>query len=166
MAGTTIKITVDDKSVQSAFARLVAAGGPVIGAMKNIGEALVASTQARFPEEKDPDGNPWEPLNVLYAKGKKGPGILRESLQLQMSIVWQLDGDTLLVGSNKIYAAVQQLGAVIVPVNAGALHFWLGDEEVFAQKVVIPARPYLGLSDDDRIEIVAIIEDHIRMAIP
>ncbi|MFN8992485.1 MAG: phage virion morphogenesis protein, partial [Pseudomonadota bacterium] len=35
---------------------------------------------------------------------------------------------------------------------------------VFARSVSIPARPWLGVSDADRAEIMAIFQDHARRA--
>ena len=50
-------------------------------------------------------------------------------------------------GSGLIYAAIHQLGGTIVPKAAKALVFTGADGSlVFAQKVTIPARPYLGVS--------------------
>ena len=53
------------------------------------------------------------------------------------------------IGSNKIYAAVHQFGATITPKSGQYLTFWMGGRLVKARSVTIPARPYLGISDDD-----------------
>lgn len=53
-------------------------------------------------------------------------------------------------GSNKIYAAVHRFGAVIRPKTAEAVRFRLASGLVRARSVTIPARPYLGLSAEDR----------------
>lgn len=103
---------------------------------------LLNATLARFHTARDPDGNPWAPLNPLYAETKQGPGILRERGGLTGSIVYQVSGDTVSIGSNRIYAAVRQRGAVIVPKNAKALHFMLGGHPVTVKPVTIPARPH------------------------
>jgi phage gpG-like protein len=47
------------------------------------------------------------------------------------------------VASNLIYAPVHEYGAVITPKRARVLHFFVGNEEVFAKRVEIPARPYV-----------------------
>ncbi len=54
------------------------------------------------------------------------------------------------VGSNLVYAAAHQFGATIKPTNGKLLHF----RGHVAKSVTIPARPYLGLSDADKNEIV------------
>ena len=58
------------------------------------------------------------------------------------------------VGSNMIYAGVHQTGATIKPKAGGALTFTLANgETVIAGSVTIPARPYLGISDEEREDI-------------
>ena len=58
------------------------------------------------------------------------------------------------VGTNVIYAAIHQLGGKIVPKNATHLVFRLATGVVLAKSVTLPARPYLGISDDDQ-EMIA-----------
>ena len=70
---------------------------------------------------------------------------------LRGQMTWQLVGDrTVEIGSNLPYAAVHQFGATIKPRAAKVLMF----RGHVAKSVTIPARPYLGLSDEDRSEIV------------
>lgn len=164
MAGAQIKITVDDKAVQAALARLERNGGPLMAALKNIGIALVKSTRARFAAQASPAGKPWAPLNPEYAKGKRGPKILQEHGHLLGSIVYQLTGKRLAIGTNLIYGAIHQFGGVIVPRTADALVFRLGGHLVVAKKVTIPARPYLGVSPGDRKTILEIVADHAEGA--
>lgn len=124
--------------------------------LRQIGVYLVHSTQARFNAGTDPSGAPWAPLLPAYAAIKRGPSILigaGMSGGLQGSITSEVGLNSVQWGSNKIYAAVHQFGAVIRPVKAKALRFHLGPHLVIAQKVTIPARPYLGLSDEDQEEI-------------
>ena len=70
------------------------------------------------------------------ARRKTGhyPGqILQVSGQLAISITTHYDNESAIIGSNKVYAAIHQLGGL-----AGK-----------NKKVSIPARPYLKLTDDD-----------------
>lgn len=70
------------------------------------------------------------------------------------------------MGTNVVYAATHQYGdpgRTIRARNAKALRFkargrWISKKQV---KVTIPARPFLGLSDDDLQEIKAATEDFI-----
>lgn len=126
-----------------------------------IGTGLVTSTQDRFDDEVSPDGAGWAPLNPVYAAGKRGAGILREQAMrggLQGSITYRASRSEVEVGSNKIYAGVHQGGAVITPKSAGRLVFRLGNRIVHARSVTIPARPYVGISAEDKVMIIEVIE--------
>lgn len=151
MASVSIKVTVKDQGVSDAIARVTAVDRNLIPPLfKNWGEYQIKATRARFLAARGPDGKPWTPLNRVYAAGKRGPGILRERGQLMGSIVYQVTANTLAWGSPLIYAAIHQKGGTIVPRTADALVFRMGNRVVFARKVTIPARPYLGVSAEDR----------------
>jgi phage virion morphogenesis protein len=168
MSGAAAIFTFDDGAVRVAIdglRRLSAEPAPLLAA---IGVELVHSVQQRFNDETDPEGNAWAPLQPAYAATKTGPGILREkgaSGGLQGSITAQPEGAGIAVGSNKIYAAVHQFGAKIVPKSAPALVFRIGDRLVHAASVTIPAREYLGFSHDDETRLVAVAEDFMRYAL-
>ena len=59
--------------------------------------------------------------------------------QLASSVTTQYDDDSAIIGSNKDYARIHQLGG-----DAGR-----------GKKVKIPARPYLHLTDEDFDEILS-----------
>ncbi len=163
MSGASI--IVEDNAVRSALAELgqLGAGGK---ALKWVGVEVATQTRARIDAGgPDPDGNPWKPLNPAYAATKKGAGLLRELGMrggLQGSITWRVTGDTVQVGSNKIYAAIHQFGGVITPKSAPALVFHLGARLVKVRKVRIPARPYLGLSAGDRGDLERLLISQIE----
>lgn len=114
MAGTSIKIDIQDRPVIEALDRLRAASVDLRPVLKVIGEHLVASTRQRFQTETDPEGNRWQALKPSTRSRKKHPKILTESHRLRGSIVYQLSGpNTLEVGTNVVYAAIHQLGGRI-----------------------------------------------------
>ena len=130
--------------------------------LRQIGLVLRQTTQDRFNAGTDPEGNPWHPLLPrLCGDQAGGRAILVGSGMsggLQGSITFDTGPDYVAVGSNRIYAAVHQFGAVIRPVKAKALFFALMGESgtvfgVHAKQVTIPARPYLGVSEADQVEI-------------
>ena len=163
MAGATI--TIDDDQIEDALARLLAAAGDVTPALKNIGEYGGRSSRQRFRDEKDPDGKPWAALNPLYAKTKKGTGILRGETRSLSQIVWQLAGDDGVEwGSNEIYARIHNEGGTIVPKNAAALVFSMGGQTFKVKSVRMPKRQFLGVNEADLQEILAIVQDHFVMA--
>lgn len=165
-AGLKVGVEVDAGRIHNAFNRLLATDrGLLHGALANIGEYLVEATQDRFDKQQSPEGKAWTPTWTDYWKAKKTKLILTESRRLRDSIVYQFDGsETLAIGTNVIYAAIHQFGGEIVPKNAKVLFFKIGGDEVVAQRVLMPARPFLGLSLIDREEIVAIIADHVTQA--
>jgi phage virion morphogenesis protein len=123
-----------------------------------IGASLAVSTQMRFERGEGPDGSPWPPSIRALATGGK---TLIDSARLVQSITHNAFASGVEVGTNMLYAAVHQFGAVIRPVVAAALRFKVGKQWVTKQEVRIPARPYLGLDDDDQVEILAIARDWI-----
>jgi phage virion morphogenesis protein len=120
---------------------------------------LASNAQDRFDAEQDPEGQPWPGLSPAYAAMKKGAGILRESGILQRTVVGQVEGDALIVGSVMRYAAVHQFGATIRTRTAGALRFRLGSAHLVRRSVTIPARPYLGISAIDERDIFEHLTD-------
>lgn len=159
MTGAVLELNIGE--ADDALTRLLEAASDLKPTLKNIGIHLQQSTKDRIAREESPDGKPFAPLNPLYAETKKGPGILRgESLTLS-EIVWQLAGDdTVEVGTNAIYGAIHQFGGVIKAKNAPALIFSMGGQSFAVKSVTMPARPYLGLSQEDEAEVLAIVADH------
>ncbi|MBR0681920.1 phage virion morphogenesis protein [Roseomonas eburnea] len=163
MSGAHITVTVEAEQARALIGGWIATGRDPAPILRAVGARLVSNTQDRFDEEVDPDGAPWEPLTTAWAALKKGPGILRESGMrggLQGSITFDVAGGELAVGSNKIYAAVHQFGAVIRAKRSPFLVFRTPDGQVFgrAEEVTIPARPYLGLSSRDQEDILDAVE--------
>lgn len=119
-------------------------------AYKSIGEALVASTQRRFQDRQDPEGNAWAELSSI-TKERKGHNrqLEGESGQLSRQIHYQTSNQGLELGSTMEYAAMMHFGGK----KADFPHLW-GD---------IPARPFLGLSADDEDEIIGILQDFLSV---
>ena len=121
--------------------------------LAELGEYGLRSTRARFKTQTAPDGTAWTALQPWSQKEKRRNKnrILTLNGYLRGQMTWQLVGDrTVEIGSNLPYAAVHQFGATIKPRAAKVLMF----RGHVAKSVTIPARPYLGLSDEDRSEIV------------
>ena len=166
MTGSAIDVRIDDKAVRQAFHRLAMVTGgntkPVMGA---IGQAVVASTQRRFVSQTSPDGQHWLPVNPLRAADKRNSRILTESGRLRSSINARPGNDSVRIGTNVLYAAIHQFGGVILPKNAQKLKFMMGGIRFSVARVVMPARPYLGISDDDHEEIRDIVLGALDRAI-
>ena len=146
---------------------------------EDIGLALVTSTQRRFEEGRGPDGNPWPPsLRVLAHGGKT----LVDRARLMQSQTFIASDAGTEVGTNVGYAAIHQLGGVIQ--QAARQHTiyrkydarkdelsarfvkkrkanYAEDVSIPAREIKMPARPFLGIDDDDTREILAIAETYI-----
>ena len=160
-----IKVEFKGDSIAAGFRALRTLAHEPAGMMRAIGAALVKTTQERFERGRDPQGSPWKPWTRAYAAVTTSRGILRGSLALQHSITFKVEGSGVRVGSNRIYAGVHQFGATIVPKTRKALVFHLGERVVFAKKVTIPARPYLGFGPPDRAAVHEIVLAELRHAL-
>lgn len=159
------KLTIQDAKVNEALGRLYDAVGDITPALKNIGEEERQNTIDRFDAETDPWGKAWAPLNPLYQKTKKGRGKLRgQSLDLSR-IIWQLAGEqSVEIGSSAIYARIHNEGGIIKPKNASALVFSMGGQTFKVKSVTIPKRQFLGINDQSRENILAIVSDFLEAA--
>ena len=175
MTGARIQAELDDTEIQRAVFRLAAMGQNMLPVARAIGVGLVRNTQDRFRAARDPEGRPWVPLKPFTLAMKRGPGILRESAMrggLQASIAFRADagagGATVQIGTNKVYGAIHQFGGTIRPKNPkGLLFFRTPGGQVWgaARQVTIPARPYLGISREDRETIMDVLDAFQRRAI-
>lgn len=136
------------------------------GINASIAEAVRGSTVERFRTEKGPDGKKWK---QSIRAAQDGGITLVKSAGLKNSIKSVADTSGFAVGTNKIYASTHQLGAknrriTIKAKTSKGLVFqvdgkWIRKKQVTV-KVNIPARPFLGLSDEDMQEIKGTLEDY------
>lgn len=148
MPDKPIEIRLDNKKVEEVLLELAQKTSNLRPLMKNIAGIMADSTEENFKEEGRPK---WQDLSEVTktARRKTGhyPGqILQVSGQLALSITTQYDDESAVIGSNKVYAAIQQLGG-----QAGK-----------NKKVTIPARPYLNLDEDDLDIISQNIEKYLN----
>lgn len=162
MSGVQISVTIVDKEVQRGFEQLVGLMQHTRPVMAAIGTGLVASTHMRFITQTDPEGKAWQALNTEYAKDKRNTRILTESGRLRNSINSRPSDHNVLVGTNVIYAAIHQFGGTIKPKNASHLFFRIGGSLVVADSVTLPARPFLGISEQDEAMVSEIVFDFVE----
>ncbi|MCL4514147.1 MAG: phage virion morphogenesis protein [Firmicutes bacterium] len=159
-----IKITGDWTGFERQLQKLVAFN--FTGLHKEIGEAMVSSTQERFENGVGPDGKPWPPSR----RAREGGGqTLVDTARLKNSITYRARPDQVAIGTNVIYAAVMQ-GKDDKPTTIRAkrkkyLKFKVGDRWLVKKSVKIPARPFIGVSEDDEQEIKEIIQERIEEAL-
>lgn len=157
-------LTIDDRELQAALASLQQAVGNLRPLYFDIAEDLLQSTQARFSTKTAPDGEAWAAntqttINLEWkrkdgsirpAKGRNDP-LVGETGALKDEIFYAVAGDSLELGSPMVYAAMMQFGG-----TKAEFPYLLGD---------IPARPFLGFSNDDISGILAKIEEHLKKAL-
>jgi phage virion morphogenesis protein len=134
MAGAGIEARFDEREFQAILTALSRAAMPDLKAIADFagGELDYIAKQA-FEKEQDPvTGAAWKQLKKPRKDGSTRP-ILNAGGQLKRSLVWESFPDgSVIYGSNMIYARIHLKGG-----RAGR-----------GQKVIIPARPYMGVPAD------------------
>jgi len=147
--------------------------------LDGIGAIIETQTRRRLSEEKEApvltaassrsggSSSSWEPLSPKYAARKRkisSGGILELTGSLIDSITHNVDGDEVEIGSNLPYARIHQLGGEIeAPTWFGSRRSRSGGQiSTSTHKSEIPARPYLGLSDDNQDEIQVEVGNFLR----
>lgn len=159
-----IALQVDVRDdVSAALARAAAAAIDLTPAMRDIAGHLADATRERFETGRSPAGMPWKPSRRAEEEGGKTL-VDRGDLLSSITEDWGKDyaaAGPEASGGAAIYAAIHQFGGEIRPRTAGALSF--GGRLV--SRVVMPARPYLGFTDEDADYAVAALADHLQAAI-
>jgi phage gpG-like protein len=153
--GLGVEITVN--GLEAALSRLARLQEPLKGELlEGLGALGVSQTQRRLASEKtSPQGAAWAPT----AEGKGA--LFRTGAHLYDTMQHVAGGDQVRWGTGWKYAPVHQYGAVIKP-KGKALVFTLGGKKVFARKVTIPARPFVGLSAANQLEMIKTAERFIE----
>lgn len=157
MADSTFTIQVDDARLQSLLKQLDKRVRNLKPVFEEFGELLVASITknfevgGRYTAAGDWRGgfSRWQPLSFATLENKRGKGILLESTNLLNSINWKADRESVVVGTNRIYAAIQQFGGKAGP----------------GKQVKIPARPYLVIQEEDLAQMGDIVGDYLLQKI-
>lgn len=133
------------------------------GVMNAIAEGLRTSTIERFGRQETPEGTKWQPS--IRATQKDGKSLILSSA-LRTSIKAESDSTGAAIGTNLVYAATHQFGdeRTIRAKNSKYLRFQIGDKwvNVPSVSVNIPARPFLGISQEDEEEIREILEEILK----
>lgn len=156
MAGVQLRVELDDKQAQGALKKLAAAGGDMTPVMRDIGEHLLNTTRERFNAQQSPGGTPWAPLSAATKarKRRNRNKILTERGFLRGNLAYRADATSVVIGSPSIYAGTHQFGA-----EKGA--FGTASSGHPIPWGTIPARPFLGLSDDDSDEVTSLVTEFL-----
>lgn len=173
-----IAVEIEKDEITQALSRLSESLEIKRTILEQIGEYMIDSTKRRFGTSTAPDGERWAPntdVTILQYMGKFGGSFTKkgkiskrgaerardkkplfgETRGLSLTIGKALVGnDTLLIGSPKLYAAAQQFGMKrgYAGTNRRGRPIPWGD---------IPARPFLGVSHEDKAVILDIISTNL-----
>jgi len=139
----TISIELDDAEINRVFATLTEKATKLRPLMASISEGMFRTTRERFQLEVAPDGTPWAPLKPKTLARKRAHGqrlnILQARGHMLNRIVPDFGDDFAGISVNAIQAALHQFG---------------GTPDMPPGPAAVPARPFLGISDKDRREIL------------
>ncbi len=133
--GDHIKISIHDQQLRALLDQLEARLKNPHLLMRKIAGILMDEVEENFATEGKNNGAKWESLSKKTIKQREAKGywpgkILQQRGELAATVTSKSDASRAIVGSNKRYAAIHQLGG-----KAGR-----------GRKVEIPARDYLSPS--------------------
>ncbi|ELS9321426.1 phage virion morphogenesis protein [Salmonella enterica] len=151
--------------------------------LDKMGEALLDFHRQRFKDQESPSGEAWQELSRRYKKRKKRnknkilvlDGTLRNTLR------WQIRGNEMLFGTDRPYGAIHQFGGTIEiaarsqqayyrQLRSGRVKNQFVSKRranysewhtIGAYSITMPARPWLGVSDTEKIRLVDIARNHL-----
>lgn len=130
MADPIVSITYSDQALRQQLQRIERQTRDLTPLMQRFGEALLLSTDERWEQEIAPTGVPWKPNTPYTIAQKRSQGrilkILQSTGRLRGSIAYRAERDRVVVGTNVSYAAKNQA-----------------------------TRPFLGISESDRVNLQA-----------
>lgn len=156
-----IRIEIDDEQALRALQRAAESGRDLSPLMSDIAGVIEDAIERAFQTQSDPEtGEPWAPLaeSTKSARRRRGGSepfaILQDSSSLVQSIGSESSATEAAAGVAEIYGTTHQFGAEKGEFGAtrhGVSIPW-GD---------IPARPFLGLSDEDETEILDLVSTYL-----
>lgn len=154
-----VTIMLADAEVQAWFGKLIDLGQDLRPVLSDFGEILIESTQRRFVTGTAPDGSTWAPLRARQGKPLLDTGTMRDQIDANVGT------DFVEIVASARQARWHQFGTdpfVILPRRKQALA-WPGGPG--PRKRVdhpgVPARPFLGLSDQDREQMDAVVRAYL-----
>lgn len=162
-----LEIKLNDKQLKKELKELIKKTKTLKPVMRAIAEDMHYAVLENFETQGERLGKPWKTLSTETQKNREEnkyhpdkPKLQRER-KLYDSITSYYDKNTAVVGSNLAYAKIHQFGGEIQ--NPGGVKFlilknkfiplrkdskrYMGITKPY--KINIPARPFLGLNDND-----------------
>lgn len=180
MSGFDIRIDINEDEVRANLDALLDRMANPQPFYQSVGNLMVGSVGENFRREQTPEGAPWQPLRpatirARQRRGKSALAILRETGVLAGSISYEVEPGGVWIGSPVRYAAIHQFGGTIdKEARAGQIfrrQYKDGsfgrrfakkklkttvatDVAIGAHQITIPARPFLGVSAQDKADII------------
>ena len=166
MAGTTLTFSINDKEFQSKTRELRRrlASLDKHELLNTMGGEILARTMKRFEDAEAPDGSKW-PVTIRQKMGDSRTALLGAGSTLAKTYAYRLSPDAVEIGSNLKYAAIHHFGGIIRTKRKKLLRFRIGGMWRSKKAVTIPARPALGVNDEDERYLVETAEDWLKLAL-
>ena len=125
-----------------------------------LGDILLDGVHDRFKRGVAPDGRPWQKSWRAIAQNGQ---TLRDTGRLLNSIITITKKNNVIVGTDVLYAKLMHYGGTIRAKSKPYLVFktptggW-----VKRKSVTVPARPILGVSEDDAQNMLTAIEEYLE----
>ena len=123
--------------------------------MEKIGFYIENEMRKRFESGTDADGKAWAKLKLRKGKPLRDTGRLMGSLGTA-----EINGYSVSLFSNLIYAGIHDRGGTITPKNAKMLAWTVGGKSYFAKSVTIPQRKFSGISDKNKKDLRKLIKEY------
>lgn len=149
MQGTSFEFTISHLPQAQAYAGAMLARAqdtqPLMVTIADLGEQ---STKSRIERTNlAPDGTKWKPS--IRVKTSGGTTLFQYG-NLANSFSHEGTATQALWGTNLLQARILQFGGTILPKIKKALRFRIGNRWLTVKKVTIPARAFIGASEQDR----------------
>jgi len=149
---SSLIVTVDDRKLKKAFARLIRRGRDTAPVMAEIANRLRNLADEAFDEERAYDGTPWARLDDATIRAKGSERILWDEGTLRDSLTAESTRTTATVG---------------VGATSGEEEYEYGEAHQFGTRH-LPARPFLPLDgeelpDDLLHELVEMVQEYFSL---
>lgn len=159
-AGISVTIDIDAKPLSGGLKALLEAALDLRPAWEVIGRRWVDRNRERMYQGVGPDGTPWKPSRRAEREGGK---TLIDTTHLEGSLTDDPDDKGVTIGTDLVKAPALHFGATILPKKGKFLRFvGAGGAVVFAKKVTLPPRPFVGANQGDYDEFAEILVNHLR----
>jgi phage virion morphogenesis protein len=146
MAGSSVSVSIKMDDLKKLERRMTALARVNFTELHTlVGNYLTNDAKARFRRQEGPWDKAWKP-SKRAANTKKALTLVRTG-RLRNSLTYKAGPDEVAVGTNVVYAAIHQFG---------------GETGRKGARFKMPARPYLGVDEDNRQYIGALVRAHLE----